>query len=113
LFTKHKDTGFWWGNIRERDDLEDPGVDGRTILRYTGFWWRNMRERYHLEDPGVDGRMILRDTGFWWGNMTEIDHLEDPGVDVRTILRWIFRKWDVGAWNGSMWLRTETGGGQL
>jgi len=25
-------TGFWWGNLRERNQLEDPGVDGRIIL---------------------------------------------------------------------------------
>jgi hypothetical protein len=25
--------GFWWGNLRERDHLGDPGVDGRRILR--------------------------------------------------------------------------------
>jgi len=25
-------TGFWWGNLRERDHLGDPGVDGRIIL---------------------------------------------------------------------------------
>jgi hypothetical protein len=24
-------TGFWWGNLRRRDDLKDPGVDERTI----------------------------------------------------------------------------------
>ena len=27
---------------------------------YTEFWWGNLRERGHLEDPGVDGRIILR-----------------------------------------------------
>jgi len=27
---------------------------------YTGVWWGNLRERYHLENPGVDGRIILR-----------------------------------------------------
>jgi hypothetical protein len=37
---------------------------------------------------------------FWWGNLREINHLEDPGVDGRIILRWIFRKFDVGAWTG-------------
>jgi hypothetical protein len=26
-------TGFWWGNLRERDDWGDPGVDGRIILK--------------------------------------------------------------------------------
>jgi hypothetical protein len=27
---------------------------------HTGFWWRNLREGYHLEDPGADGRIILK-----------------------------------------------------
>jgi hypothetical protein len=26
-------TGFWWGNLREGDQLGDPDVDGRIILR--------------------------------------------------------------------------------
>jgi hypothetical protein len=27
-------TGFWCGNLRGRDRLGDPGVDGRIILRW-------------------------------------------------------------------------------
>jgi hypothetical protein len=27
-------TGYWWGNVIERDNLENPGVDGRMILRW-------------------------------------------------------------------------------
>jgi hypothetical protein len=26
--------GCWWGNVRERDHLEDPDVDGSLILRW-------------------------------------------------------------------------------
>ena len=43
----------------------------------------------------------------------ESDHLGDQGVDGRIILRWIFRKWDVGAWTVSSRLRLGTGGGHL
>jgi hypothetical protein len=41
------------------------------------------------------------------------NHLEEPGVDEKIILKWIFRKWDVRAWTGSIWLRIRTGGGHL
>jgi hypothetical protein len=27
-------TGFWWGNLKERDHLKDPGVDVRIIVRW-------------------------------------------------------------------------------
>jgi hypothetical protein len=32
---------------------------GRVVV-CTGFWWRNPKERNHFEDPGIDGRIILR-----------------------------------------------------
>jgi hypothetical protein len=52
-------------------------------------------------------------TEFWCGNLSEKDHLEDPGLDGRIILRYIFRKWDGGAWTGLIWLRIGMGGGFL
>jgi hypothetical protein len=39
--------------------------------------------------------------------------LGDPGVDGRIVLRWIFRKWDVGVWTRSGWLRIGTGVGHF
>ena len=39
-------TGFWWGNLRERDHLEDPGVDERIWFRLgTGGGHLYMRQR--------------------------------------------------------------------
>jgi len=32
-------TGFWWGNLRERDHLEDTYVDGKIILRWVFRKW--------------------------------------------------------------------------
>jgi len=27
-------TGFWWGNLNERDHFEEAGVDGKIILEW-------------------------------------------------------------------------------
>ena len=32
-------TGFWWGNLRERDYFEDPDVHGRIILIWIFRTW--------------------------------------------------------------------------
>ena len=47
---------------------------GGEERRIQGFGWGNMRERDHLEDSGVDGRIIFRwifrkwDVGVWTGS---------------------------------------------
>jgi hypothetical protein len=32
-------TGFWWGNLRERDHLGDTGVGGRIVIRRNFRKW--------------------------------------------------------------------------
>jgi hypothetical protein len=34
-------TGLWWGNLRERDHLEDLDVEGRIILKWIFKKWAN------------------------------------------------------------------------
>jgi hypothetical protein len=41
--------GFCWGNLREREHLEDPGVDGRIILRWIELAYDRDRWRALVE----------------------------------------------------------------
>ena len=68
-----------------------------------------MRWAGHVARMG-ESRGVYRVVG---GKPEGKNHLENRGLDGKIILRWIFRKWDMGAWTGSMWLRIGTGGGHL
>jgi len=38
----------WTGHVARMEEGRD----------YTGFCWGNLRDRDHLEDPGIDGRIL-------------------------------------------------------
>ena len=76
-----------------------------------GYHLKSRRVRWAGHVARLEGRRgVYR---VFVGRPKERDQLEDPGVDGRIILRWIFRKWDVGLWTGSSWLRIGTAGGHL
>ena len=62
-------TGFWWGNLRERDHLEYPGVDGRIILRwiFQEFEW-----------VGMDGIYLAQDRDRWRALVNSVLNLRFP-----------------------------------
>jgi len=95
----------------------------------TGEWRKLHNEELHdpitqffsvdkIENKEMGGhvaRMKGAETyaAFCWGKFREREHLVDSGLNGGVILRWMFRKWDVGVWTGSTWLRIGTGGGNL
>jgi hypothetical protein len=44
---------------------------------YTGFWWGNLREREHFLNLGVDGRILRWIFRKWMWGMSWIDLAQD------------------------------------
>jgi len=49
-------TGLWWGNLRKRDHLGDPGVDGKIILR-------RIFRKWDVRDCTVSSRLRIGISG--------------------------------------------------
>jgi hypothetical protein len=74
------------------------------VMKSTIMWWARHVSRMR-ERRDVCWVLVVKPE--------ETHHFGNSGVDGRIILRWIFRKWDVGVWTGSRWLRIGTGGRHL
>jgi hypothetical protein len=61
-------SGFWWGNLRERDHLEDPGINGRIILRRIFMQW----------DGGMDRIDLVEDRDRWRDVLNGVMNLQVP-----------------------------------
>jgi hypothetical protein len=61
-------TGFWWGNLRERDQWGDPDVDGRITVDGSSkstMW-------------GMDWKELAQDRDRWWARVNAVMNLRVP-----------------------------------
>jgi hypothetical protein len=58
---------FWWGNLRERDHLEEKGVDGRKTLK------RNKEVGW-----GMDWTDLAQDRDRWLAVVSAVMNLRVP-----------------------------------
>ena len=61
-------TWFWLGNLRKRDHFEDPGVDGRIILRWI----------FRKLDVGMDWIELAQERDSWRALVNAVMNLRVP-----------------------------------
>jgi len=61
-------TGVWGGNLRERDHLEDPGVDGRNIKM----------DLQQVDCESIGWIDLTQDRSRWWKLVNAVMNLRVP-----------------------------------